>query len=122
MPVQPRQLGRYTLLDPLGEGGQGRVVEAEQHGPGGLVRRVALKLLESDADALFREARLTSLLRHPYLVDVYEVGTVDGVAFCAMELCERSLSGCPPLSSRAARWSCASARCPGARRCRPARS
>ncbi len=99
--VLPRDLGRYTLLRLLGQGGQGQVYEAIHHGPGGLERRVALKLLRQRGDELLREARLTSLLRHPHLVDLYEVGEQDGVWFCAMELCDGSLEGRPPLSPRA---------------------
>lgn len=97
----PRTLGRYTLTRLLGEGGQGRVYDAVHHGPGGLERRVAVKVLSGGGD-LHREARLTSLLRHPHLVDVYEVGEADGVGFCAMERCDGgSLEGRAPLPPRA---------------------
>lgn len=79
-------IGRYHRVRSLGRGGQGQVDEAVLHGPGGLRKRVALKLL-AGGDGLRREASIAGLLRHPHLVDVYEVGEQDGVWFCAMELC-----------------------------------
>ncbi|MCB9676926.1 MAG: protein kinase [Alphaproteobacteria bacterium] len=84
-------IGPWRITGTLGKGGQGRVVAAERIGPGA-PRNVAVKLLEGGRSGLFREARLTSLLRHPHLVDVYEIGEVDGVAYCAMERCDRSLA------------------------------
>jgi predicted ATPase/Flp pilus assembly protein TadD len=80
------RLGRYELHELLGEGGVGRVFRGALTGPGGFRRPVAVKLL-ADGEALQREARLGGLLRHRHLVDVYEVGEVDGAWFCAMELC-----------------------------------
>ncbi len=83
----PVRIGRYELVRLLGSGGQGRVYEAVLHGPGGFRKPVALKLLDRAGGGLVREARLGGLLRHPNLVDVYEVGEEDGIAFAAMELC-----------------------------------
>lgn len=83
-----RTLGRYRLLAPIGRGAHGTVYQAEQTGPGHLVRTVALKVLADGSADLWHEARLGGLLRHPHLVDVYEVGEADGQAFCAMEWCE----------------------------------
>ncbi|MEZ4321745.1 MAG: protein kinase [Myxococcota bacterium] len=85
----------------LGEGGQGQVYEAILEGPAGFRKRVALKVLH-DGDGLRREARIGGLLCHPNLVDVYEVGEVDGTWFCAMEHCGGgSLADAPQLSPRA---------------------
>lgn len=75
---------------------------AEQLGPRGLRRKVALKLLTDATGDLEREARIGSLLRHPHLVDVYEVGQDAGTWFCAMEWCAGgSLRQHLPLSPRA---------------------
>jgi len=86
-------IGRYRLGRTLGQGGMGRVYEATLEGPGGFEKRVALKVLKRQAshnhtarDALFREARLGALLRHPNLVDIYELGEADDHVFIAMEL------------------------------------
>ncbi|MCO4747256.1 MAG: tetratricopeptide repeat protein [Proteobacteria bacterium] len=97
-----QRLGRYELGRPLGEGGAGTVYEAILHGPGGLQKHVALKVLHHQGKTLTREARLGGLLRHRGLVDVYEVGEVEGQWFCAMELCGGgTLAGRGPLPPRA---------------------
>ncbi len=101
-PTHPQVLGRYRLLHPLGRGAHGTVYKAVQSGPGDLQRTVALKVLHAGAAGLWHEARLGGLLRHPHLVDVYEVGEVDGQVFCAMEWCEGgALTGWAPLPPRA---------------------
>jgi tetratricopeptide (TPR) repeat protein len=95
------QLGRYHILRELGKGGHGRVYEAIFRGPGGVSKRVALKLVAGGA-GLQREARLGGLLRHPHLVDVYEVGEHEGTWFLAMEFCpDGTLAERLPLPPRA---------------------
>jgi tetratricopeptide (TPR) repeat protein len=95
------RIGRYAIVRELGKGGQGRVYEAVLQGPGGFRRTVALKVLES-GDALDREARIGGWLRHENLVDVFEVGHADGIAFAAMEYCpDGTLAERAPLPGRA---------------------
>lgn len=84
--------GRYTLLKPLGQGGQASVWCAEQRGIGGFTKEVALKLVLPDPNApqldqplLLQEARLAALLNHPNIVQVYDVGKDEDVVFVAME-------------------------------------
>jgi non-specific serine/threonine protein kinase len=93
MSASPTRIGRYRLGRTLGKGGTGRVYEATLEGPGGFEKRVALKVfdarkakVQSTRDQMFREARLGALLRHPNLVDTYELGEADGYLFIAMEL------------------------------------
>jgi predicted ATPase/Flp pilus assembly protein TadD len=93
------RVGRYTLVRRIGQGGQGTVYEALWQGPAGFSRRVALKLME-DGTGLRREARLGGLLRHPHLVDVFEVGEQEGRWFLAMEFCPDGTLA-PPLPLRA---------------------
>jgi len=87
----PRQLGRYQLMGILGQGGSAQVFDARLIGPEGLDRPVALKVLRSDATSpkarqmLLREARLGSLVRHPNVVDVFDLGEAEGLPYVAME-------------------------------------
>jgi len=84
--------GRYRLLRLVGEGGVGRVFEAEQV-LGSAPRSVAVKLLrpEWSSDAavkarFHREAALVARLQHVNTVRIYDFGaTDDGTLFIAME-------------------------------------
>ncbi|MBX2799694.1 MAG: protein kinase [Myxococcales bacterium] len=82
----PTRIGRYDIVRLLGEGGAGRVYEAVLNGPLGFRKGVALKVLRDERRDLVREARLGGLLRHPNVVEVYELGQADGAWYCAMEL------------------------------------
>jgi tetratricopeptide (TPR) repeat protein/predicted Ser/Thr protein kinase len=84
-------VGRYVILSLLGTGGMGAVYAA--HDPE-LDRKVALKLLRSDASAsdgvrMLREARALAKLSHPNVVAVHDVGLVGegpgAEVFIAME-------------------------------------
>lgn len=86
------QIGRYTLLYPLGEGGMGSVYAAFDPK---LDRRVALKFLRTDLlglprqghrDRLVREARALARLSHANVVSIYDVAESKGSIYIAMEL------------------------------------
>jgi tetratricopeptide (TPR) repeat protein/predicted Ser/Thr protein kinase len=84
-------VGRYVMLDRLGQGGMGVVYRA--YDPD-LDRSVALKLLYGKTDShwdarrerLLREAQALAKLQHPNVIAVHDVGTFDGDVFIAMEL------------------------------------
>ena len=84
-----RELGEYRVLRRLGAGGMAEVYLAEQISLG---RQVALKVLQphlaGDASYVERfknEARAAASLVHPNIVQIYDVGQVDGVHFIAQE-------------------------------------
>jgi serine/threonine protein kinase len=85
--------GRYYVRRLCGEGGMGRVFEAEHIDIG---RRVALKILHPAysqtpdlVERLRREARAASKISHPNVVDVTDSGTTpDGAFFFVMEYLE----------------------------------
>jgi len=82
------QLGRYTNLQLLGQGGMGAVYRA--HDPA-LERTVAIKvILEASPEYLARfqrEARAIAKLSHPHIVQVYDSGADErGNPYFVMEL------------------------------------
>lgn len=88
----PRADERFELLAELGRGGMGVVHKARDRR---LDRLVALKFLPPDLDPgspLFRmfqrEARAAAAHSHPGIVTIYDIGTLDGREFIAMELVE----------------------------------
>ncbi len=83
-------IGRYRIMDMLGEGGMGRVYLAEQ--TGSLRRHVAIKFLRSGLDtaqvlARFRfEQQTLARLTHHAIAQVLDAGeTVDGTPYFVME-------------------------------------
>ena len=91
-PKVGKQFGKYTIKKRLAEGGMGVVYLAIDNQLG---REVALKILPEffilDKDRLsrfHREARATSLLNHPNIVTVFELGQIDNCEFIVTELVE----------------------------------
>src|SRR5271170_4509499 len=86
------RLGKYEILDKLGEGGMGEVWRARDEQ---LHRTVALKILPPEVArdpgrrARFeQEARALAALNHPNIVAVYEFGENEGRVFLVSELVE----------------------------------
>jgi len=85
-------ISHYRVLRLLGEGGMGVVYEAEDVRLG---RHVALKFVVHKAldrkeavDRFQREARAASVLNHPNICTIHDVGEREGHHFIAMELLE----------------------------------
>jgi tetratricopeptide (TPR) repeat protein/predicted Ser/Thr protein kinase len=89
------EVGRYVVLAKLGAGAMGVVFAA--YDPE-LDRKVALKLLRGQLDSssaqshgrtrLLREAQALARLSHPNVLAVYDVGTLEGRVWLAMEFIE----------------------------------
>ena len=87
-----QMIGRYKLLQEIGEGGFGNVFLAEQREP--VVRKVALKVIKLGMDtrqviARFEQERQAlALMDHPNIARVLDAGTTDsGRPYFVMELC-----------------------------------
>src|SRR6266508_5674581 len=87
-----KTISHYRVLRVLGEGGMGVVYEAEDIRLG---RHVALKFVTQKMldrpetiERFQREARAASLLNHPNICTIHDVGEVEGDHFIAMELLE----------------------------------
>ncbi len=88
-------VGDYRLIATLGRGGMADVYLAARRGMVGFTKLVVIKQLRTDLaerpDAatyrtlLLDEARLAALLRHPNIVQTFEVDEVDGTPYMAME-------------------------------------
>jgi len=87
---EARQLGRYRLTAPLGEGAMNEVWLARDATLG---REVALKMLRTDPGVyddrwirFEREAHATSTLTSPHTIKIFDYGASDdGIAYIAME-------------------------------------
>ena len=83
-------IGRFTVLEGLGEGGMGIVYAAYDDQ---LDRKVAVKVLRGETmrrdpqarDRMLREAQAMARVSHPNIVTVHEVGSHQGEIFIAME-------------------------------------
>ena len=82
----------YEVIRKLGQGGMGVVYKARQLG---LNRLVALKMIiggnQARPDLLARflvEAEAVARLRHPNILEIYDIGEVDGAPFVSLELLE----------------------------------
>jgi serine/threonine protein kinase/Tol biopolymer transport system component len=102
------KLGPYEIQSVLGAGGMGEVYRARDTR---LERQVAVKVLAAHLSSspelkqrLEREARAISSLNHPYICQLYDIGSQDGTDYLVMELLEgetvgeRLRRGCLPLN------------------------
>ena len=79
------RLGRYELIAPIGRGGMADVHLAHE----GVEKLVVVKIVQD-----LEEGRLAGMIKHPNVVEIYEVGEDAGRSFIAMEY----LAGEPLLS------------------------
>ena len=84
--------GRYCLIERIGRGGMAEVFRAVAEGVEGFRRVFVIKRLRPEKSASVEltrmfvdEARLSALLHHPNIVQVYDFGQIHGTYFLAME-------------------------------------
>ncbi|MCI7468829.1 MAG: Stk1 family PASTA domain-containing Ser/Thr kinase [Lachnospiraceae bacterium] len=83
---------RYEILEKIGTGGMSDVYKALDHSLG---REVAIKVLKAEfsQDSTFvskfrAEAQSAAVLEHPNIVNIYDVGSEDGLYYIVMEYVE----------------------------------
>ncbi|MET0413298.1 MAG: protein kinase, partial [Polyangiaceae bacterium] len=84
------RFGPFVLGQRIGSGGMARVYQAEHQG---LRRQVAIKVLidgfASDVEERFlREGRIAAAIKHPNVVNIFDVGLHQGLPYMVMELLE----------------------------------
>ena len=90
----PGVFGKYVLLREMARGGMGELFLAAAGEHGGMEKLCVVKTLLADTDdedlrrRFFDEARVVVRLNHANLVQVFDVGSVEGELYLAMELVE----------------------------------
>lgn len=89
----PEQIGVYTILHKIAEGGMGAVYLAEQQQP--FRRQVAIKVIKSGANSrrivkrFESERQALAMMNHQNIAKIFDAGTTaDNAPFFAMELVE----------------------------------
>lgn len=92
LPPGQERFGKFVLLNRVALGGMAEVFRAKFEGPNNFQKLVAIKriLPEYTQDHNFLqmfvdEARIAGSLRHPNIVQIQELGQIDGVFFISME-------------------------------------
>lgn len=91
-PTLPARFGRYVLLSHLGRGGMADIYRGVALGAGGFAKAVVVKrvlpeaiLQESAVKMFIEEARLSALLQHMNIAQIFDFGEQRGEYFIAME-------------------------------------
>ena len=98
MIAEGQQVSGYTVLRRLGRGGMGEVYLGQHRR---VSRQAAIKVLvpelsqnQAVLERFFNEARATSLIKHPGIVEILDCDVLDGQAFIIMEYLDgESLAG-----------------------------
>jgi eukaryotic-like serine/threonine-protein kinase len=90
--AMPRQFGKYTLLRRLAAGGMAEIFLALHRSVAGFEKLIVIKRIlpsmnqdQGFIEMLLHEARVAATLSHPNVVQIFDVGQVDGTYFIAME-------------------------------------
>jgi serine/threonine-protein kinase len=88
----PRRFGKYTLLRSLAKGGMAELFLALQKSVAGFEKLIVIKRIlpsmnqdKAFIEMLLHEARIAATLSHPNIVQIFDVGSAEGLYFIAME-------------------------------------
>jgi len=86
------KFGKFELVEQIGHGGMATVHRSILRGMGGFKREVVIKRIlpelakdEHFVKMFIEEAKLSALLDHPNIVQVYDFGVIDGHYYISME-------------------------------------
>ena len=89
---EPEPFGKYFLLDRIAVGGMAEIFRARTYGEGGFEKELVIKRIlshlnenEEFVQMFIEEAKLTVLLQHPAIVQVYDFGKIRDHYYLAME-------------------------------------
>ncbi len=89
---EPKQFGKYLLLEKLAVGGMAEIYKAKTYGVDGFEKELAIKRIlphcSADKDfitMLIDEAKLSVMLSHANIVQVYDLGKVGDDYYISME-------------------------------------
>ncbi len=93
MQAQPIQtFGKYQILERIASGGMAEIYKARLEGIGGFQRMFAIKRVRPEfstnsdfIEMLVDEAKIAGLLSHANIVQILDLGEVDGAYYVAME-------------------------------------
>ena len=90
--MQPTPFGQYLLLERIGSGGMAEIFRAKTFGAAGFQKEYAIKRIlpnlgadEEFVEMFVNEAKLVVDLYHANIVQVFDLGEIDGSYFIAME-------------------------------------
>lgn len=90
-----QSFGPYILLDRIAVGGMAEIFKAKQSGARGFEKIVVIKKIlqnlneDQEFVEMFEdEAKIAAQLNHANIVQIYELGEIDGTLYIAMELVE----------------------------------
>lgn len=88
----PTTFGKYTLLRKIASGGMGEIYLAKQQGPSGFEKLLVIKRILSHhlekadyLDMFLSEAKLVARLSHQNVIQIHEMGEIEGDYYIAME-------------------------------------
>jgi hypothetical protein len=87
-----KQLGRYSLVEHIATGGMAEIFLVQQESLGKFKKELVLKVLQTRweeypevVDMFLEEARISALMHHPNIVEVFDVAAENGRHYIAME-------------------------------------
>lgn len=84
--------GRYRIIEPIGQGGMGKVFKAIDQE---LLETVALKMIRPElcdkpdiVERFKRELQLARKINHPHVIRIHDLGSAEGIRYISMKFIE----------------------------------